>query len=162
MDWGIGALGLRFKRFRVLGWVGVFGLRFPRLGVYWDGLWCWGAKGLRGFGLGLQILLVEAAAAGVVVVVVVANFGLRDISVREVATVRRGWSTFPRYCVDGALLDCQKRGSRTENRNVECAGRKKIRIFYKVFNVTIFPSRSGFLAIYFGMCVFLGFWQIRA
>ena len=91
--------------------------------------------------------------------------GLGDISVPRSGhghTVRRGWSTFPRFCVEGAFLDCQKRGSRTENRNVECAGRKKIRIFYKVFNVTIFPSRSGFLAIYFGMCVFLGFWQIRA
>ena len=43
--------------------------------------------------------------------------------------------------MEGAFLDCQKRGSRTENRNVECAGRKKIRIFYKVFNVTIFPIR---------------------
>ena len=65
MDWGIGALGLRFKRFRVLGWVGVLGLRvrvsglrFKRLGVlgwvgvlgliglsglgYWDGLGYWG------------------------------------------------------------------------------------------------------------------------
>ena len=55
----------------------------------------------------------------------------RDISVREVA-----WS---RILSVFAVLDCHKRGSRTENRDVECARRKKKLESFNKFSKFRFP-----------------------
>ena len=88
-------------------------------------------------------------------------WGFGTFSVREVATVTP-------FAVDGAhSLGFSWRGepfrlpkTRIQNGKIVTLNvleERKFRIFHKVFNVTIFPSRSGFLAIYFGMCVFLGF-----